>query len=145
MVAASRNSACEAWPMTDHAGDLPDVVVEPVPDDDEAIDQEEIDVEVDRILIRGEAKVMAAVSLLCIIVGALFALGWILVAWRTQNELSGGGQLTSGGGFSSGDPDLVDRIYALEQIGVLLLFALLLVAGGCGLRLYATRVTTERS
>jgi hypothetical protein len=129
--------------MNDDAGDRDEIVVEAPPDDEE-LDQEEIDVEVSRILIRDEARMMAAVSLLCIVVGILFAVGWLFVAWRTQSELSSGGQVSSSG-FNSGDPDLVDRIYALEQIGVLLLFSLLLIVGGCGLRLYATRVTAERS
>jgi hypothetical protein len=130
--------------MSDDAGDLPTIDLEAV-SDDETIDDEEVLAEVERILVRGEARVMAVVAVLCIVVGALFALGWFVVAWRTQSDLSVGGRLSSTGEFGSGDPDLVDRIYSLEQIGILLLFALLLVAGGCGLRLYATRVTAERA
>ena len=130
--------------MTDDAGELQNIVVEALHDDDE-IDQEEVDVEVERILIRSEARMIAVVSVVCIVVGVLFALGWLVVAWRTQSELSGGSRAISTGGFGDGDPDLVDRIYALEQIGILLLFSLLLVAGACGLRLYSSRVNTERS
>ncbi|MEY2453797.1 MAG: hypothetical protein QOD92_3371 [Acidimicrobiaceae bacterium] len=130
--------------MTDDAGELENIVVEAL-DDEEEIDQEDVEVEVERILIRGEARVIAVVSLICIVVGVLFAIGWFFVAWRTQNELSGGGRVSSTGGFSDGDPDLVDRIYALEQIGILLLFSLLLVAGGSGLRLYSTRINAERN
>ena len=128
--------------MTDDAGELEHIVVEAVSDDDE-LDQEEIDVEVERILIRGEARVMSLASLLFMAVGTVFAVGWFFVAWRTQSELTGGGRASSTG-FDSGDPDLVDRIYAFEQIGVLLLFSLLLVATGCGLRLYSTRINADR-
>ena len=128
--------------MSDEAGKVGEIVVEAMPDDEE-IDQEEVAVEVERILIRDEARLMAAVSLVCIAVGALFAVGWLFIAWRTQSQLSGGGGLSSSA-FSSGDPDLIDRITAFEQTGVLVLFALLLVAGGCGLRLYATRVNADR-
>jgi hypothetical protein len=135
--------------MTDDAGERREIQVEALTGDeeldDEEVDQEEIEIEVSRILIRDEARVMAAVSLLCIVVGALFAVGWFVVAWRTQSELSTGGRVSSTGDFNSSEADLVDRIFALEQIGVLLLFSLMLIAGGCGLRLYATRVTAERA
>jgi hypothetical protein len=129
--------------MTDEAGELGSIVVEPIRDDE--IDQDEVDIEVERILIRGEARVMAIVSLVCIVVGGLFAVGWFFVAWRTQSELSGGGRVTSTGGFGGSDADLVDRIYALEQIGILLIFSMLLIAGGCGLRLYSTRINADRN
>lgn len=126
--------------MTEELGEI---VVEAVPGDEE-IDQAEVEVEVERILIRDEARIMAIVSLVCIAVGGLFTVGWFFVAWRTQSGLSSRGGITTDGSFSSGDPDLVDRIDALEQIGILLLFALMLVAGGCGLRLYSTRVNADR-
>jgi hypothetical protein len=128
--------------MSEDAGQTGEIVVEASPDDEE-VDQEEVAVEVERMLIRDEARVIAGVSLLCIVIGALFALGWVFVAWRTESDLSNGGR-GSGVGFGSGDPDLVDRINALEQVGILLMFALLLVASGCGLRLYASRVSAER-
>ncbi|MEY2422893.1 MAG: hypothetical protein QOI95_2960 [Acidimicrobiaceae bacterium] len=131
--------------MTDDAGELGEIVVEAVSEDDEELDEEEIEIEVQRILIRDEARLMAVVSLVCIVVGVLFAAGWFFLAWRTQSQLSGGGRVTSGGGFGSEDADLIDRIEALEQIGILLLFALVLVVAGCGLRLYATRVNAERT
>ena len=124
------------------AEELGDIVFEPVGGDAD-VDAEEVAVEVERILIRDEARIMAWLSLVAIVVGVVFAIGWFFIAWRTQMELEGGGR-SSITGLSSGDPDLVDRIVALEQIGFVLLFALGLVVAGSGLRLYATRVNADR-
>ena len=124
------------------AEELGEIVFEPVGGDAD-VDAEEVAVEVERILIRDEARIMRWVSLVAIVVGVLFAIGWFFVAWRTQMELEGGSR-SSFTGLVEGDPDLVDRIVALEQIGFVLLFALGLVIAGSGLRLYAGRVNADR-
>jgi hypothetical protein len=78
-----------------------------------------------------------------IAVGALFAVGWFFVAWRTQSDLNSSTQSFSATGALE-NPDFVDRVVAVEQIGFLLLFALLTVGGGCGLHLYASRLIATR-
>src|SRR3954447_19910209 len=142
MAAASRVSACHAGAM---AGDeLEPIDVERIDDgeeiDDEDIDAEEIEDEVKRLLLRDEAKIASVASLVLIGVGALFALGWVLLAWRIERDDS----ITQAFGRGDGDPDLVDRIVALVQISGVLLVPLLLVAAGGALRLYSARMLAER-
>jgi hypothetical protein len=125
--------------MTDDARELGDIDVEAI---DEDVDQVEVDQVVRELLTRDEARVMSIASLALIAVGLVFTLGWIVVLWRTESELSStrGFSSSGGAGLVSNNPDLVDRIIAAEQVGVLVLLALLLVAAGCGLRLFASRL-----
>ncbi len=77
-----------------------------------------------------------------IAIGLAFSLAWLVLAWRTQSQLSGGGDFWFGGG--GGGPDIGDRITALVQVGSVLMFSLLVLACGCGLRLVAGRLLSER-
>jgi hypothetical protein len=126
--------------MSDAGGDLPSIEFEPFEDE---IDEDEIELSVQQALLRDEARLVSIVALVLIGVGVLFSLGWFVVAWRAQRDLGGADQ-----GFTSvvtrDTPDLGDRIASLEQIGILLLISLALVAVGCGLRLYAARVIATR-
>lgn len=129
--------------MSYKPGDEPDIEVESL--DDEEIDEAAVAIEVQRILLLDEAKIVSLASMLLIGVGALFVVGWFVLAWRTQSDLSGGPtRFASGDEFSSSDPDVADRIIAMEQIGVLLLIALLTIGTGCGLHLFASRVMARR-
>jgi hypothetical protein len=127
--------------MSDAGGDLPSIEFEPFEDE---IDEDEIELSVQQALLRDEARLVSIVALVLISIGMLFSLGWFVVAWRAQRDLGGADQGFTTGVTATETPDLGDRIASLEQIGILLLISLALVAVGCGLRLYAARVIATR-
>jgi hypothetical protein len=127
--------------MSYDAGDLPSIQVEPI-DDDVEVDPEEVDQAVRRMLTRDEARIMSVVSVVLMAIGVVFSVGWLFVAWRLEHELNGSTSVF--GGSSDSDADLVDRIVVLMQAGPILMLSLLAGASGCGLRLFSSRLITER-
>ena len=95
-----------------------------------------------QLLARDEARIISTASLVLMAVGFVFSVMWFAVAWRTQAKLSGGGHFGLGGDESN--PDVVDRILNLVEISGYLMFALMVFAAGCGLRLFAGRLLSER-
>jgi hypothetical protein len=118
--------------------EMEDIEIEAPDDDDEAINSDEVQLAVRRVLVRDEARIMSVVSVGLIAIGVVFAAAWLLLAWRLEETST----TFLGSGGSSGDPDLVDRILVLVQFSGVLMIPLLVVAAGCGLRLYASRVFT---
>ena len=130
--------------MADDGDELLDIDIERDADGDDGdgdLDPVEVDQAVRRILIRDEARIVAAVSLGLIAVGAVFSIGWLFLAWRVE-ETAASGAFTGDG--SGTDADIVDRILALMQVSSRLALSLVLVAAGCGLRLYSSRLFTSR-
>lgn len=108
--------------------------------DDEEVDAEEVELEVKRLLVRDEAQLVSVASLVLIVIGLVFAVGWFFMAWRVESDDS----ITVAFGRGGGDPDLIDRVVALVQISGVLLVPLLLVSAGAALRLYSARMLADR-
>jgi hypothetical protein len=131
--------------MSQDAGNLPEIEVEPMGDGEGPpfpdIDPEEIDMGARRMLTRDEAHVLTAAAVVVMAIGLVFSAGWLFMAWRVESQLSGSGSSVV---FDSGrgDPDVIDRVIALIQIGPILMLSLLALVGGSGLRLYASRLFT---
>ena len=119
-----------------------DIEVEPIDSDvgdGGDVDPDEVKLAVRQVLVRDEARIMSAVSVALIAVGVVFSVGWLFFAWRVEQNAPS--SVIDGSGSAS-EADIVDRIIALVQISGVLIVPLLLVAAGCGLRLYASRVFT---
>ena len=125
------------------AGDddeLTDIEIETLDADEidvEGLDPVALDRDVRRILVRDEARIMSVVSVGLIAIGTVFSIAWLFLAWRIEQNAN-----VLGGNGGLGDADVVDRIIALAQVSSVLAISLLLVAAGCGLRLYASRLFT---
>ena len=125
------------------AGDdeeLTDIEIETLDDDEidtEGLDPVTLDRDVRRILVRDEARIVSVVSVGLIAIGTVFSVAWFFLAWRIEQNAN-----VLGGNAGLGDADVVDRIIALAQVSSVLAISLLLVAAGCGLRLYASRLFT---
>jgi len=100
---------------------------------------EAIDTAVRRLLTQDEARIISIVSLVLMAIGSVFSAAWFFMAWRVEHELDSSNTVLGGGG----SPDLLDRVIALLQIGGILSLFLLVLATGCGLRLFASRVVTD--
>ena len=105
--------------------------------DAEGLDPVALDRDVRRILVRDEARIISVASVGLIAVGTVFSIAWLFLAWRIEQNAN-----VFGGNGGVGDTDVVDRIIALAQVSSVLTLSLLLVAAGCGLRLYASRLFT---
>jgi len=126
--------------MADDGDELLDIEIEGEDGDDD-LDPVEVDQALRRILVKDEARIVSVVSVGLIAIGAVFSIGWLFLAWRVEENAASGAFF---GSNPSTDADVIDRIVVLMQVSSLLAMSLLLVAAGCGLRLYASRLFTLR-
>jgi hypothetical protein len=102
----------------------------------------DVEMAVRQLLTRDEARVISVASLVIMAIGFVFCVMWLVVVWRTQRDLSGGGRFAVDS--TGDDPDIGDRIVSLEQDGVVLMFSLLVLTAGSGLRLLSGRLLSQR-